>query len=92
MKLYQSSKNRYYSQQAITLFPLSHSQNINLPETRRTSHFFKYRAHHQHFVLTIGYFNWKIYDQIYLRYQEPGWVFRYFWVLHRVNIDTCTCP
>ena len=24
-----------------------------------------------------------------IRRQEPGWFFRYFWALHKVNIDTC---
>ena len=52
------------------IFPLSHSKNINLPETRH-NYFYKYRSHHQHFVLTTGYFNWKIYDQKYYRNQEP---------------------
>jgi len=91
MKLYQSKKQILLTISNY-IFPLSHSKNINLPETRRTSYFLKYRAHHQHFVLTTGYFNWKIYDQIYFRNQEPGWFFRYCWALHRVNIDTCACP
>ena len=35
------------------VFPLNHRKNINLPETHRILFLFKYRAHHELFVLTF---------------------------------------
>jgi len=85
-------QNRYCSQRAITgtYFLLVTVKIYIYLKLDILLIFFMYCAHHQHFTLTTGYFNWKIYDQIYFRNQEPGLFFRYCWVLHRVNIDTCT--